>query len=97
MRLKDLRLEKDWTLEYVASQMNVSIQTISNWENHHTEPDIKSLIKLANLFRVTIDYLVERQSQKDSIEDLKIKIQRMNAEDLRNLTMEYLSHLNDKE
>lgn len=50
IRIKQLREEKGWTLEYIATRVNVTNQTISNWEKGKTEPDIGSLIRLAELF-----------------------------------------------
>ena len=58
IRIKSLREEKGWTLEYIATRVNVTNQTISNWEKGKTEPDIRSLIRLAELFQVTVDYLI---------------------------------------
>lgn len=58
IRIKQLREEKGWTLEYIATRVNVTNQTISNWEKGKTEPDIGSLIRLAELFQVTVDYLI---------------------------------------
>ncbi|MGT2935982.1 helix-turn-helix domain-containing protein [Streptococcus castoreus] len=44
--------------------MYVSRQTISNWENNKTYPDIQSLITLSNLFQVTLGQLVERDFEE---------------------------------
>ncbi len=40
--------------------MNVSIGTISNYENEEHEPSIETLCKLADYFNISIDYLVGR-------------------------------------
>ena len=97
IRLKQLREEKGWTLEYVAARVNVTNQTISNWEKEKTEPDIGSLIRLAELFQVTVDYLIERDKYAHDVTDLKMRIVRMDASDLRRLTLEYLDLLNDED
>ena len=44
----------------LAKLLGVSEQTILRWENNVVEPDIKSLIKIANYFDVTTDYLLGR-------------------------------------
>ena len=55
-----LRKEKNMEQKALAKVLGVSQQTISRWENNVVEPDIKSLIKIANYFDVTTDYLLGR-------------------------------------
>ena len=55
-----LRKEKNMEQRALAKVLGVSQQTISRWENNVVEPDIKSLIKIANYFDVTTDYLLGR-------------------------------------
>ena len=57
-RVKDLRLEQNKTRSDLAKQLNVSVRTISYWENNKRECDFEMLIKLAKLFNVSIDYLL---------------------------------------
>ncbi len=87
MRLRQLRNEKGWTLEQVGKEINVSNQTISNWEKGKTQPDIESLIRLANLFKVTIDYLVERESTSPDIDALILHISKMSPQKLQDITV----------
>ena len=49
-RLKQQRKIKELTQDEVAEKLNVSRQTISNWENEKSYPDIKSLISLSNIY-----------------------------------------------
>lgn len=58
MIIKELRKSAGLTLQQLADIIGTSNQTISNWENEKTEPDIRSLIKLANIFNCSIDYLI---------------------------------------
>ncbi|WP_407889481.1 helix-turn-helix transcriptional regulator [Levilactobacillus sp. N40-8-2] len=53
------RKQQHWTQTDLADHLYLSRQTISNWENGRTYPDIKSLILLANLYHVTVDELVK--------------------------------------
>ena len=46
-RLKDARLKMNFTQEQVAERLSVSRQTISNWENEKTYPDIVRVIELS--------------------------------------------------
>lgn len=96
MRLRQLRNEKGWTLEQVAAEINVSNQTISNWEKGKTQPDIESLIRLADLFKVTIDYLVERESNAQSIDALLLQISKMSPQKLQDITVQYIQELSKK-
>lgn len=60
MRLKQLRLEKDVSQTELAKVLNTSQNSISNYEQGNTEPNLKSLVTLANYFNVSLDYLCER-------------------------------------
>lgn len=57
-RLRELRKCKNLTQEEIGSLCNVGKATISNWENNLTDPPIEIIIKLANYFGVSIDYLL---------------------------------------
>lgn len=57
-RLQDLRQKNGASQEMVASKIHVSRQTISNWENEHSIPDLQSLLLLADLYSTTLDELV---------------------------------------
>lgn len=58
MVIKQLRKNAGMTLQELADKLGTSNQTVSNWENEKTEPDIKSLIKLSALFGCSIDYII---------------------------------------
>ena len=58
MIIKQLRKNAGMTLQELADKLGTSNQTVSNWENEKTEPDIKSLIKLSALFGCSIDYII---------------------------------------
>ena len=57
-RLKYLRTERRENLEKVAEYLNVSIQTISNYENEKRDMTPDTIIKLAEYFGVSTDYLL---------------------------------------
>ena len=82
MRLRELRNKSGLTQNEIANKLGVSGQTILNWENGIYEPKINQLIQLADLFDVTIDYLVERPIN-NSYADLVCKeLEKINKEDL---------------
>lgn len=59
-RLRELREEKGISQKELGKLFNVAQNTISNWENGTREPDTKTLVKLAELFECSVDYLVGR-------------------------------------
>lgn len=58
-KLKEARMRSGMTQEGVAEQINVSRQTISNWENEKSYPDIISVIGLSDLYGVSLDELLK--------------------------------------
>lgn len=58
-KIKAARIEKKLTQEQVAELLGVSRQTISNWENEKSYPDIISVIELSNLYSISLDVLLK--------------------------------------
>ena len=57
--IKKLRIEKDWTQEYVAKKLNISVGALSRYETGMYEPKSLDLVKdFAELFSVSTDYLL---------------------------------------
>ena len=50
--IKEQRKIKNMTQEDVAKHLHVSRKTISSWENENSYPDIKSLVKISNLYQI---------------------------------------------
>ncbi len=63
-----LRIEMKLTQEDVAEKLDVSRQTISNWESGTVSPTIDKVSELAKLYNVTIDELVDVDKPKTEIE-----------------------------
>ncbi len=57
-RLKALRINKKYTQTQVAKKLNKTKSTISNYENGQKFPSLQTLIELAELFNVSLDYLI---------------------------------------
>lgn len=57
-RLRFLRNEKGESLEKIAKYLNVTMQTISNYENEKRDMTPDTILKLADYFEVSIDYLL---------------------------------------
>lgn len=64
MKLKELRVLNNLTQTQMAKQLETSQCTYCNYEKEKTQPDIQTLIKIANYFNVTIDYLLDHKSSK---------------------------------
>lgn len=62
-KIKKARVEANLTQEEVVEYLGVSRQTISNWENEKTYPDIVSVVKMSDLYVVSLDYLLKEDNQ----------------------------------
>ena len=62
-KLKNARIEAGLTQEKAAEKIDVSRQTISNWENEKSYPDIISVIALSDLYSVSLDELLKRDQK----------------------------------
>lgn len=58
-KLKDARIAAQLTQEQTAEALGVSRQTVSNWENEKTYPDIVSVIRMSDLYAVSLDHLLK--------------------------------------
>ncbi|HBG1963139.1 HTH-type transcriptional regulator immR [Clostridioides difficile] len=65
--LKSLRKINQYTQEELAEKLNVSRQSIAKWESGESIPDICSCIKLAKLYNVKLDDLVNHSEEKTGI------------------------------
>ena len=57
-RIKELRIEREWSQEQMAERLGVSRQAITKWETGAGAPDIENLMAIAQLFGVTTDSLL---------------------------------------
>ena len=62
--LKPLRQMRGITQNQLAEAMGVTQQSINKYENHKVEPDIDMLIKIADFFHVSVDFLIGHDSPK---------------------------------
>ena len=68
-KIKAARMEKKFTQEQVAEVLGVSRQTISNWENGKSYPDIISVIKMSECYGVSLDYLLKGEEKMSGYYD----------------------------
>ena len=76
-QIKKYRNELGLSQDALAEKIYVSRQTISNWENDKSYPDVNSLVLLSEVFKVSIDNLIKG--------DVEIMKEQVNAEDKREL------------
>lgn len=70
-RLKFLRNERNESLEKIADYLNVTLQTISNYENEKRDMTPSTIIKLAEYFDVSTDYLLCKSDSRNPFNNLK--------------------------
>ena len=65
LRLRDLREDSELNQETLAKYLNVHQTTYSDYERGNINIPISALIKLADFYNTSIDYLVGRTDQKE--------------------------------
>ena len=61
VKIKNARIKANLTQEQAAETLGVSRQTISNWENEKTYPDIVSVVKMSDLYDISLDRLLKEE------------------------------------
>lgn len=64
-RLKELREDAQLTQVRLAEQLGVVQQTVAKWEKGTASPDPETLVRLADVFGVSADYLLGRSDRKE--------------------------------
>ena len=92
-RIKTLRTARNLSQVELAKKLNVSKQSVSNWENNNILPSIDLIKKLAAFFSCSTDYLLEMEQEHLLLEftDLTLE-QRMHIQQIIN----DMSYLNQK-
>ncbi|MZK53325.1 helix-turn-helix domain-containing protein [Clostridium beijerinckii] len=71
--LKELRENQSMTQNDLAELLNVSRQSVGGYENNTTEPPTDIVVKIADIFNVTCDFLLGRTNEKYSLNLLSIE------------------------
>ena len=71
MRLKELRTKLKMTQSEVARILEINVRNYNRYENELSQPDIQTLIKLANFFNTSIDEIVGRETKLINLNALK--------------------------
>ena len=59
-KIINLRKSRGWSQEELAERLDVSRQSVSKWESGDSVPDITNCLKLATLYKISLDELVNR-------------------------------------
>ena len=73
-KLRLLREANNLTQKQMANILNVTQKSVSTYENGLTEPDISTMIKIADFFDVSLDYLLDRKTTKTETTRITIDI-----------------------
>ena len=79
--LKSLRNERGLSQQQLAEELGINQQSINGYENRSTEPDIEMLMRLADVFRTSVDYLVGYEAMRDN------RLRSVSAEEVRLLEL----------
>jgi len=72
-RIASLREKQFLTQEELSKKLGITRASLSHYENNRREPDYNTIVKIANLFNVTIDYLVGRTNDPHGILDEEVR------------------------
>ena len=92
-RLKFLRNEKGESLEKIAKYLNVTIQTISNYENEKRDMTPDTILKLSEYYNVSTDYLLGKSDIRNPEELKKVPFANAGGLDTKGLDDEDLLEL----
>ena len=87
-QIKKYRMKLNLSQEELAEKIYVTRQTISNWENEKSYPDIHSLLLLGSLFNVSLDKLI-----KGDIEIMKEIVNEQEIKELKRYSTVFTVHL----
>ena len=60
------RIKRCVSKDDFAKSLGVSRRTVQNWQNGHTEMPLSKLVRLSNMWHISIDYLLGLSNEKDA-------------------------------
>lgn len=64
-KLMQLRKKSGWSQEELAEQMDVTRQSVSKWESAQSIPDLEKIVRLSEIFGVSLDYLLKDEMEEE--------------------------------
>ena len=71
--ITELRILNNMTQMELGEKLNYSDKTISKWERAESSPDLSALVEMADLFGVTLDYLIRSENIEEAVVERKTK------------------------
>ncbi len=65
-RIAELRENKGWTQEELSVAIGISRASLSHYEKDRRKPNLETLTRLADIFHVSIDYMIGRKNPPSS-------------------------------
>ena len=72
-QFKKIRTDMKLTQEQVATQLHISRQAVSNWENNKNLPDIEMIVDIARTFHLSLDQLILGDTAENNLTEKLIK------------------------
>lgn len=72
-QIKQIRLDKNLTQEQMGIMLNVTRQSISNWENNKNLPDLELLVSMSKVFSLSLDQLILGGNDMNNLTEKLIK------------------------
>lgn len=66
-KIYELRTQHNLSQEDLAGELDVSRQSISKWENGNSTPDLEKIVKLAEIFNVSLDELIKNEEKETAV------------------------------
>lgn len=76
-KIVEIRKKNNLTQEDLAEKLNVSRQTVSNWETNKCYPDIETLVLISDKFNISLDILIKENEDLVKNIDKKVRISKM--------------------
>ena len=82
------RKKNGWSQEELAEKLSVSRQSVSKWESAQATPDLQKLIKLAEIFGVSTDYLLKEDMEPENASSSSLQEDAQNVPPLRKVSLQ---------
>ena len=67
IRLRELKVEKDYSQQQVADLLEIKLRQYQNYESRENKPRYDTLIKLTNEYNVSLDYITKKSNYRSII------------------------------
>jgi transcriptional regulator with XRE-family HTH domain len=64
-RLLELRKNKNWSMQETADRLGIAKSTYAGYESGYRMPPIQALVEIADLYEITVDYLLNREEENN--------------------------------